>query len=257
MGEKPFVRECRKALRNLPGSNDISQSRKELYRKLVVGSQWAARLYGEGGPLPLELGAKFGLFEQFRVLAHLVACTERIAPSQLELQSRPGRHAWLRSLLQWLGRNGWARLLLQRVGSRRRVDGSHWTQIARAARRWLRRGQRFASVSGWEACGVSHDPSCNQNGDLDDAKEGIVWRCKLSYCDFILFFRHQLRDKIRCDRKRLDHITFNKRWVNAASLVVRKEAMLESSFPPLPVHDVYSPGPSTPSRVGRFFGLQP
>ena len=29
-----------------------------------------------------------------------------------------------------------------------------------AARRWLRRKQRFASVSRWEACGVSRDPSC-------------------------------------------------------------------------------------------------
>ena len=38
MGETPFVRECRKALRNLPGSSDLSQSRKELYRELVVGS---------------------------------------------------------------------------------------------------------------------------------------------------------------------------------------------------------------------------
>ena len=32
MGETPFVLECCKALRNLPGSSDLSQSRKELYR---------------------------------------------------------------------------------------------------------------------------------------------------------------------------------------------------------------------------------
>ena len=38
MGEALFVRECRKALRNLPGSNDLSPPRKELYRDLVVGS---------------------------------------------------------------------------------------------------------------------------------------------------------------------------------------------------------------------------
>ena len=36
--EAYFVQECRKALRNLPGSSDLFKSRKELYRDLVVGS---------------------------------------------------------------------------------------------------------------------------------------------------------------------------------------------------------------------------
>ena len=36
----------------------------------------------------------------------------------------------------------------------------------------------------------------------------------------ILYFRHQLRVKIRGDRKRLGCITFDKRWVYAARLVV-------------------------------------
>ena len=36
--EAPFVRECRRAIRNLPRSRDLSQSRKELYRGLVAGS---------------------------------------------------------------------------------------------------------------------------------------------------------------------------------------------------------------------------
>ena len=38
LGETWFVRECRKALRNLHGSSDLSRPRKELYRELVVGS---------------------------------------------------------------------------------------------------------------------------------------------------------------------------------------------------------------------------
>ena len=67
-----------------------------------------------------------------------------------------------------------------------------------------------------------------------------------SHCDLILFFRDQLRVKIRCDRKRLDSITFHKRRVNSASLVVRKVAMLESSFSPLHAHGVYVSGPSGP-----------
>ena len=37
LGEALFVRECRKALRNLLGSSDLSWPRKELYRELVVG----------------------------------------------------------------------------------------------------------------------------------------------------------------------------------------------------------------------------
>ena len=61
----------------------------------------------------------------------------------------------------------------------REVDGSHRTQAARAAWCWLRRGQYSSSVSGWEVCRVSCDPSCSSNADLDDMKEGIVWWCKL------------------------------------------------------------------------------
>ena len=42
-----------------------------------------------------------------------------------------------------------------------------------------------------------------------------------SHSDLILFFRHQLMVKIRCDRKRLDRITFDKRGLCAANLVIR------------------------------------
>ena len=73
--------------------------------------------------------------------------------------------------------------------------------------------------------------------------KGLYDDANFSHRDLVLYFRHQLRVKIRCDRKRLDHITFNKRWVTAASQVVRKGAMLESSFPTLPAHGVYSTGP--------------
>ena len=37
LGEALIVRECRKALRNLLGSSDLSWPWKELYRELVVG----------------------------------------------------------------------------------------------------------------------------------------------------------------------------------------------------------------------------
>ena len=68
--------------------------------------------------------------------------------------------------------------------------------------------------------------------------KGLYDDANFSHRDLFLYFWHQLRVKIRCDRKRLDRITFSKRWVNAASLVVRKGATLESSFRPLPAHGV-------------------
>ena len=42
LGEALFVRECRKALRNLLGSSDLSWPRKELYRELVVGRRFGS-----------------------------------------------------------------------------------------------------------------------------------------------------------------------------------------------------------------------
>ena len=111
-------------------------------------------------------------------------------------------------------RNGQAHLLLQAsssvLRSCRGVDGPHQTQAARAARLW--------------------------NGDLQS----------FFHCDLILFIRHQLRVKIRCDRKCLDRITFDRRWVHSVSQVVWKGATLESSFPPLLVHGDNRPGPSGP-----------
>ena len=48
----------------------------------------------------------------------------------------------------------------------------------------------------------------------------------------ILFFRHQLRVKFTS----LDCITFDKRCMYAANLIVREGETLESSLPPLPAH---------------------
>ena len=77
-------------------------------------------------------------------------------------------------------------------------------------------------------------------------KNELYEKANFSHRDLILFFRHQLRVKIRYDRKRLYRLTFDKRWVNAASLVVQKGAMLESSFSSLPAHGIYGLGPLGP-----------
>ena len=110
--------------------------------------------------------------------------TGAVTPHWLGFQGRLGRHARLRLLQQWSGRNGFARFLLLWVSppvleSRRGVDGQHWSQTVSADPCWLRRGQCWSSVERWETGGVSHDPSCGPNGDLEDAKERIVWQCKL------------------------------------------------------------------------------
>ena len=49
--------------------------------------------------------------------------------------------------------------------------------------------------------------------------KGLYEGANFSHQDLILYFRHQLRVKIRCDRKCLNRITFDKRWMYAASLV--------------------------------------
>ena len=140
-GEALFTREYCKALRNLPGSSDFSQSQKELYQELVMGSASDPVMDRLGWlmveVLALELGTRFGLLEQFQALANLAACTECITLFRLEFQSMPGRHVPLSLLQQWLRRNSWAHLLLRAsssiLGSCWRVDGSHQTQAAHAA----------------------------------------------------------------------------------------------------------------------------
>ena len=77
-------------------------------------------------------------------------------------------------------------------------------------------------------------------------KKGLYDDANFSLRDLVLYFRHQLKVKIRCDRKRFDRITFDKRWVNAVSLVVRKGSILESSFPPPPAHGIYGTDPLGP-----------
>ena len=88
----------------------------------------------------------------------------------------------------------------------------------------------------------------------------FLGRVKGQNITLILFFRHQLRVKIRFERKRLDRITFDKRWVHAASLVVRKGATLKSPFPPFPGHGCIGlslPGPHPGKLSIQLFPLLP
>ena len=169
------------------GFSDLSRPRKELYRELVVGSAsdplsnwrgWTAeevRSHWNWAP-----GSGFLNNSEFSLNWRLA----QNALPVLGLNLRAGLADMSNCARCYSGLEETAEhtfYYCERVRPfwSRGMDGSHRIQAARAVRHWLRCKQRSVSVSGWEACGVSHDPSCCQNGDLDDAKEGIVWQCKL------------------------------------------------------------------------------
>ena len=142
----PFVRKCRRALHKLPRSSDLSQSRNELYRELVAGTTL--------DPLEKQPNSQWNWAPGMSILNNSeFSLTWRLARDTLALNDWAYRACILDITFR---RNGLARLLLLQASSpvlesRRGVDGSHQPQTARAARRWLRRGQCYPSVSGWEA----------------------------------------------------------------------------------------------------------
>ena len=79
----------------------------------------------------------------------------------------------------------------------------------------------FVSVSRWELCDFSRDPSC-RIVILMKRKKRLYDDTNFYHRDLILIFKQQHRVKIWCDRKCLDAITFDRRWVQAANMVVRK-----------------------------------
>ena len=253
LGEALFVRECWKALRNLLGSSDLSWPRKELYRELVVGSAsdllcewhgWTAeeiRSHWNWAPgssflnnsefsltwrlarnaLPLrDLNYKAGLAD----MPDCSRCSsglEETAEHSFYYCERV-RPFW-DHVGEWTARIEPKKLVLLDVGYV--VDNV--LPPFHGEKRVV-----FLAILAVARMGIW---TTRNKGLYDDAN--------FSHRDLVLYCRHQLRVKIRCDRKRLDRITFSKRWVTAASLVVRKGAMLESSFPPLPAHGVYGTGP--------------
>ena len=167
-GEAPFVSECHKALRNLPGSSDLSRPWKELYRKLVVGStldplmdrlSWLIEevhshwnwVPGSGflnnskcsltWQLAWNVLHLFGL--NYKVgLADMpdCPCCDR---SSEEMAEHTYYCEWVcpfwNHIREWTACIEPKQLILLNIGYVR----------------------SFASVSRWEACGVSRDPSCS------------------------------------------------------------------------------------------------
>ena len=254
--EALFTRECRRAIRNLPRSSDLSRSRKELYRGLVAGSAL--------DPLVKQLG-----------LSAEGNCTLwNWAPGSGFLNNSEFSLTW-RLVWNALALHDWAyRACLAGILDCPR-RGSGLEETALHAFYYCERIRPFWShVEEWSArisprklvlldvgYVVDNVDSLFQGEKrvvvfviLDVARmvillmrnKGLYEGANFSYRDLILFFRHQLRVKIRCDRRRLDSITFSKRWVHAAILVVCKGATLESSFSPLRTHGDDGPGPLGP-----------
>ena len=248
MGETPFVRESRKALRNLPGSSDLSQSRKEMYQELVVGSTsnphserhgWTVeevRSYWNWAP-----GSGFLKNSDFRLTWQLAQNTLPL----LALNFRVGL-----ADIPDCARSG--------SGLEETVEHAFYCERVRPF--WDHVGEWAARIEPkqlelFDVGYVVDNVLPAFQGDkrvvflaILAVARMVIWTTRkkelyddanFSHCDLIMFFRHQIMVKIRCDRKRLDHITFDKRWVNAVSLVVRKGAILESSFPLLLAHGVY------------------
>ena len=199
-------------LRNL-GSTDLSWPRKELYRELVVGSTT--------GPL----------CEQQGWTAKEMRSHWNWAPESSFLNISEFSLTW------WLARNALPLLSLNfsagladmpdcaRCGSSLEETAEHafyncervrpfWDHVEEwKARIEPKQLVLLDLVTSWTTFFphfmVRSDPSCSSNGDLDGAKEGLYDDANFSNRDMVLYFRHQLRVKIRCDRKRLDRITFN------------------------------------------------
>ena len=251
--EALFVRECRKALRNLLGSSDLSWPRKELYRELVVGS------------------ASDPLSEQHGWTAEEIRSHWNWAPGSSFLNNSEFSLTWrlVRNALSLRGLNFKAGLAdmpdCPRCGSGLEETAEHAFYYCERVRPfWDHVGEWTARIEpkqlvlldvGYVVDNVLppfHGEKRVVFLAILAVARMVIWTTRnkglyddanFSHRDLVLYFRHQLRVKIRCDRKRLDRITFSKRWVTAASLVVRKGAMLESSFPPLPTHGVYGTGP--------------
>ena len=221
LGEAPFVRECRTALRNILGSSDLSGPRKELYRELVVGSA--------SDPLSERRG---WMAEEIRSHWNWAPGSSFLNNSEFSLTWWPVRNA-----LPLLGLN-------YQVGLADMPDcarcGKGLEETAEHAFYYCERVRPFWDhVGEWTARIEPKQLVLLDIGYVIDnvlppfqgekrvvflailavarivisttQNKGLYGDANFSHRDLVLYFRHQLRVKIRCDRKRLDRITFNRR----------------------------------------------
>ena len=167
--EAPFIREWCKALRNIPRSSDLSRLERSF-----IGNKWWVPFRIFWWSVSAGHRRKFasnGIGRQAR--ASWTTPSSRSPGGLLGTRSpsttRPIERAWqtypifpAAAVIQkkWLCTPSTTVSGFARSGATSRSGRFASAPAARAARCWLRRGQCWASVPGWEACGVSRDPSC-------------------------------------------------------------------------------------------------
>ena len=219
---------CR-PLRNLPGSSDLSRPRKELYQKQVVGSA--------SGPLVDRFGWSVEVCSHWNwapgsgFLNNSFSFTWRLSRNALSLFDLTNK-ADLADVPD-----------CPRYGTGLQEKAEHVFYYSERVRPfWDHIGEWTARVEPEQLVlldvGYVVDNVLPQFQDekrvvflaILAVARMVIWMTRkkrlydganFSHCDPILFFRHQSKVKIRCDRKRLDRITFDRRWyVHAASLIV-------------------------------------
>ena len=237
-GKGPFFNECCKVLRNLPGSSDLSRSTKKQHRELVVDTasdplkEWLSWSRDEipsqwnwapgSGFLNNNLAARSGRGTPHRLgfQGGLGRCPTALSAAVfLEETALHAFYYWERvrsfwsHVGEWMVRIDPKQLVLLDVGYVEDNVDPPWKGEKRAV---------FLAI-----------PAVARMEIWETRMKGLYDGANFSLYNMILFFRHQLRVKIRSDRKRLGSITFDRRWVLAVSMVVQKGTKSVSFFPPL------------------------
>ena len=218
-GEALFVRECRTALRSVSGSSDHSRPWKELYTELAVG--FASN----------PLNEQRGWIEE-KVRSHWNWAPGSGFNSEFSLTWRLARNAW--PLLGLNFRAGLADMPdYARCCSGLEKTAEHAFYYCQRIRPfWDHVGEWTFHIEPKQPVlldvgYVVENVLPSFQGDKRVVflailavariviwttwKKGLYDDANFSHRDLILFFRHQLRVKIRCNRKGLDRITFDKR----------------------------------------------
>ena len=211
--ETLFSIECRRAIRNLPWSSDLSWPRKKLYYGLVEGSVL--------DPLEKRLGWSLG---EIRSQWNWAPGTSFLNNSDFSLTRRLAQNAL--ALNDWDYRACLADMPdCPRCGSSLEEMALHaFYYCERVRPLWSHVEEWTARISPKQL--VLLDVGYVIDNDVPPYKgdkrvvflailavtrnKGLYEGANFSHRDLILYFRHQLRVKIRCDRKRLDRITFDK-----------------------------------------------
>ena len=240
-GESRFLSECRWALRKLPEFSDCSWPRRALYREIVEGA--------ESDPLVERLGLSL---VEVRSQWRWAPGSGFLSNSEFSLTWRLARNALPLANVLYKADSA-AMPFCTRCDSGLDETAKHaffycskvhplWKYVNEVTSRIAPDMLIPLDVS-YVVDNVSPPFSGEKRkvffAELAVARM-VIWTTRLrglygkqsfSCHDLIVYFRHQLRVKIRSDKQRLDSITFRKRWVHAASLCVRTGAGLETLLP--------------------------